>query len=155
MKTRSVVLLLVLCLIGLGVAFAAENPHMGTWKLNEAKSKIPPGAVKISTTVFAAEGDNVKITNDGTDSDGKSIHQEWIGKFDGKDYPATGDPNVDSRSYTPVNARTLVAEAKKGGKIVAKWKIVVAKDGKSRTLSGSGKDDSGKKVTSTAVYDKQ
>jgi hypothetical protein len=24
----------------------AANPHLGTWKLNESKSKFPPGAAK-------------------------------------------------------------------------------------------------------------
>jgi hypothetical protein len=34
-------------------------------------------------------------------------------------------------------------------------KIVVSADGKGRTVTVSGTDASGKKVTSTAVYDKQ
>src|SRR3954449_9019680 len=62
MKTRSIILTLVLCLIGLGVSFAADNPQMGTWKLNEAKSKIAAGGFKNDTVVYAADGDNVKVT---------------------------------------------------------------------------------------------
>src|SRR3954468_6957969 len=154
MKTRSIVLILVLCLIGFGVAFAAENPQMGTWKLNEAKSKIAPGGTKNDTVVYAADGDNVKVTTDGTLAD-KPVHTEWTGKFDGKDYPLTGDPNADSRSYTQVNDRTLTLDNKKDGKSVVTGKIAVSKDGKTRTLTTSGKDSTGKKVSATAVYDKQ
>jgi hypothetical protein len=44
---------------------------------------------------------------------------------------------------------------KKGGKAVASGKITVSADGKSRTVVVSGTDASGKKITSTAVYDKQ
>jgi hypothetical protein len=35
---------------------------MGTWKLNEAKSKIPAGATKNHTVVYEAAGDSIKVT---------------------------------------------------------------------------------------------
>jgi hypothetical protein len=34
---------------------------MGTWKLNEAKSKLSSGAPKNSTVVYEAAGENVKV----------------------------------------------------------------------------------------------
>ena len=154
MKTRSIVLTLVLCLIGLGVSFAAENPQMGTWKLNEAKSKIPAGGIKNTTVVYAAEGDNVKVTTDGTLAD-KPVHTEWTGKFDGKDYPLTGDPTADSRAYKQVSTHVLALTNKKDGKVVVTGRITVSADGKTRTLTTSLKDASGKPVHSSAVYDKQ
>jgi hypothetical protein len=154
MKTRSLVVTLLLCLLALGISFAADNPQMGTWKLNEAKSKIPEGGTKNDTVVYAADGDNVKVTTDGTVAD-KPVHTEWTGKFDGKDYPLTGDPNADSRSYTQVNSRTLALNNKKDGKTVVTGKITVSKDGKSRTLTTAATNNKGKKIKSTAVYDKQ
>ena len=51
--------------------------------------------------------------------------------------------------------RTLKLENKKDGKTVVTGKVAVSKDGKSRTLTVSGKDAAGKKVSSTAVYDKE
>ena len=45
MKTRSIVLALALCVVGVAASLA-ENPNMGTWKLNEAKSKIATGMMK-------------------------------------------------------------------------------------------------------------
>jgi len=155
MKTRSIVLAMLLCAFGFALAFAADNPNMGTWKLNEGKSKIPAGVTKNTTVVYAAEGDNVKVTTDGTGGDGKPMHTEWTGKFDGKDYPLTGDSSADSRSYTQVNDHTLTLDNKKDGKTVTSGKIVVSKDGKSRKLTTSSKDSKGKKISSTAVYDKQ
>lgn len=154
MKTRSMVLTLLLCLVGLGICFA-ENPNMGTWKLNEAKSKMAPGMAKNSTVVYAAEGDMIKVTTDGMTGDGKPSHTEWTGKFDGKDYALTGDPMADARAYKQVNDNTLTLENKKDGKVVTKGKIEVSKDGKTRTLTVSGKDASGKEMKGTAVYDKQ
>jgi len=152
----------MICLLTFAVLFAAasacvaaDDVNMGTWKLNEAKSKFSPGAPKNTTVVYEAAGDSVKVTVDGVDADGKPSHNEWTGKFDGKDYPLTGDPAADSRSYKKIDARTMELTNKKGGKPVATGKITVSADGKSRTVAVSGTDASGKKVTSTAVYDKQ
>ena len=82
-------------------------------------------------------------------------HIEWTGKFDGKDYPVTGDPNSDMRSITKIDDHTLGFNAKKGGKVNTSGRIVVSADGKSRTVTTSTTDSSGKKVNSSAVYDKQ
>jgi hypothetical protein len=154
MKLRTIALTIaVMCLASL--SFAAENPNMGTWKLNEAKSKLSPGAPKNSTVVYEAAGDNVKGTIDGTDGQGKPMHVEWTGKFDGKDYPLTGDPSADTRSFKKVDAQTTEGISKKDGKVTTKSRIVVAADGKSRTVTSDGTDPSGKKIHIVAVYDKQ
>ena len=145
-----------LCILGLAVSFAAENPNMGTWKLNEPKSMFSPGPPKNTTTiVYEAAGASVKATKDGTSSDGKTVHTAWTGKFAGKDYSVTGSADTDSREYTQVNAHSTTFANKKDGKVTLCGKIVVVADGKSRAATVSGTDSSGKKVTSTAVYDRQ
>jgi hypothetical protein len=154
MKARATVLTLALCFVGAAVCFAADG-FMGTWKLNEAKSKLSPGTPKNSTVVYEAAADNVKVTIDGTDSDGKPTHNEWTGKFDGKDYPVTGDPSSDSRSLKKINDHTLTFAVKKGDKVTTTGRIVLSADGKTRTVTTSGTDSKGKKVSGTAVYDKQ
>jgi hypothetical protein len=153
MKTRSIALTVVVCF--LAVLGFAQNPNMGTWKLNEAKSKLVPGMIKNTTVVYTAEGDSVKVTTEGTGMDGKPMNTEWTGKFDGKDYPLTGDRSADSRSYVKVDDHTMTLENKKGGMVTTSGKIVVSADGKTRTLTTSGKNAEGKQVTGTAVYDKQ
>ncbi|MFZ0798164.1 MAG: hypothetical protein WCA13_04500 [Terriglobales bacterium] len=154
MRTRTIILTLAVCFVAVAMSFAG-NPVMGTWKLNEAKSKFPPGAPKNPTVVYEAAGDSVKVTVDGVDSDGKPTHNEWTGKFDGKDYPLVGDPMSDTRSYKKVDDRTMELTNKKGGKVTATGRIVVSADGKTRTVTVSGTDATGKKVKSIAVYDKQ
>ena len=154
MKTRTAVLTLVTLFVGLTMCFA-QNPNMGTWKLNEAKSKIPAGAPKNLTVKYEAAGDSIKATVDGVDGQGKPTHSEWTGKFDGKDYAVTGDPNSDMRSLKQIDERTLELTVKKGGKVTMTGRIVVAADGKSRTLTASGMDAAGKKIEATSVYDKQ
>ncbi|MGH9968913.1 MAG: hypothetical protein ACREBG_14090 [Pyrinomonadaceae bacterium] len=154
MKAKTMVLSLVVCLVAAAVCFASPI-HMGTWKLNEAKSKLAPGVTKNHTVVYEAAGDSVKVTVDGTDRDGNPAHNEWTGKFDGKDYPVTGDPVSDARSYKVVNDRTLALTIKKAGKVTVTGRIVEAADGKSRTVTTSGRDPAGKKFKSIAVYDKE
>ena len=44
---------------------------------------------------------------------------------------------------------------RKAGKVTTSGRIVVAADGKSRTVSITGTDANGKKVSGSAVYDKQ
>jgi hypothetical protein len=154
MKVRSIAQILALCFVGVVVCSAADV-QMGTWKLNEAKSKFAPGATKNNTVVVEAASDQVKVTVDGTDKDGKPTHNEWTGKFDGKNYPVTGDPNSDTRSLTKIDDHTLGLNVKQGGKTTISGRIVVSADGKSRTVTTSGTDSNGKKVSSMAVYDKQ
>ena len=153
MKARSIVLTLNLCFVA--ALCVAADPQMGTWKLNESKSKLNPGMGKNPTVVYAAEGDSVKITVDGVDGKGKATHNEWTGKFDGKEYPVTGDPNSDTRSYKAVDDHTLAMTVKKGDKVTVEGSIVVSSDGKTRTITLNGTDSKGNQFSSTAVYDKQ
>ena len=155
MKLRTIVLTLALCFVAAAVCFAASDAQMGTWKLNEAKSNIAAGMPKNDTVVFEAAGDSVKVTIDGTSGDGKPVHGEWTGKIDGKDYPVTGDPTSDTRSYKQIDDHTMQFAGKKDGKVTLSGRVVVSADGKTRTVTVSGTDAAGKKLKSTAVYDKQ
>ena len=159
MKTRSIVVTFVFCLLALTVSFA-QNPNVGTWKLNEAKSKIPADVGKNTTVVYAAAGADIKVTTDGVNAAGQATHAEWTGKFDGKPYPVTGDPNVDYRAVKTKGDRTLLLANMKGDKTVSNGKVELAKDGKSRTLqmnyfATDAKSKNKKKIHATYVYDKQ
>jgi hypothetical protein len=154
MKTRSIVLTFVLCLLALSVSFA-QNPNMGTWKLNEAKSTIPAGLGKNTTVVYSAAGADIKVTTDGVSAAGQPAHTEWTGKFDGKPYPVTGDPNVDYRAVKTKGDRTLLLANMKGDKTVSNGKVELAKDGKSRTLEITYFAADKKKIHAKYVYDKQ
>jgi hypothetical protein len=155
MKIRTILLTLATLFAAVVVCFAAGDLNMGTWQLNEAKSNISPGTAKNVTVVYAAAGDSVKVTVDGVDADGKPAHNEWTGKFDGKDYPLTGDPTADARVYKRVDDHTLALTNKKGGKVALTGRVVISADGKSRTVTTTGTDAKGQKISSTMVYDKQ
>jgi hypothetical protein len=155
MKTKIAVLTLFLSLVA-GAAFAASpSPAMGKWVLNESKSKFAPGSPHNHTVVYSAAGDQIKVTVDGKDKDGKKLHNEWTGKFDGKEYPLTGDPTADMRSYKQVNAHTLDLTHKKGGKVVMTGRIFVSADGKTRMVTTHPAGAKDKKSDSIAVYDRK
>jgi hypothetical protein len=155
MKTKTIALTLATLFAAVLVCFAAGDVNLGTWQLNEAKSKIPAGNGKNVTVVYAMAGDNVKVTVDGVDGSGKPVHNEWTGKFDGTDFPVTGDPDNDMRSYKRLNSHSLSLVDKKGGKVTITGRVVISADGKSRTVTTSSTDAKGKKTISTQVYDKQ
>ena len=154
MKVRVILLTLAALFFSASVC-SAQNAHMGTWKLNEAKSKIGPGAAKNSTVVYEAAGDSIKVTVDGVDGEGNPTHSEWTGKFDGKYYPVTGDPNSDTRAYRKINSHTLALTGKRGGKITLSGRIVVSANGRTRNVSTTVTNAQGKRATTRAVYDKE
>jgi hypothetical protein len=154
MKTKTSLLTLALCFAAATVCLA--SPYMGSWKLNEAKSKFAPGSPKNKMVVYKdAMWGKVKVIVDGVDGQGKPAHNEWTGKFDGKDYAVTGDPTADMRSYAKVDDHTMALSNKKAGKVVVTGRVVVAADGKTRTVTTSGMNSKGKKVKNVGVYDKQ
>ena len=89
--------------------------------------------VKNDTVVYAAEGDNVKITVDGTDADGKPAHNEWTGKFDGLDYPVQGIEDVVTNAYRRVDDRSYDVIQKVDGVISLTARMSVSPDGKRLT----------------------
>jgi hypothetical protein len=136
----------------------AADSQVGTWKLNLAKSTYVPAnlAPKSSTTKIEATADGgIKVTVDGVDADSKTVHYTFTAKYDGKDYPVTGDANRDTVSYTRIDANTVTSTSKKAGKVTTTAKAVYSADGKTRTLTVTGTNAQGQKVTNTQVYDKQ
>jgi hypothetical protein len=154
MNAKKTLLGFIACL-ALSVTCWASDPNVGSWKLNDSKSKIPAGAPKNSTVTYTAEGDQYKCVVEGVDAKGNPAHNEWTGKFDGKDYPVTGDPNSDSRAIKMTSKNRYSLTNKKDGKTTVTGTFSLSADGKTRTVTTTGMDDQGKKRTSTAVYDRQ
>jgi hypothetical protein len=152
-KTRIALAALALSFTATAACFAA-NPHMGSWKLNEAKSKLVPGMGKNTMVIYAEQKDKIKVTVAGVDKDGKPTHSVWVGKFDGKAYPVKGNLTYNSVAYKVVNDRTNDITAMKDGKMSWSGRITVSADGKSRTVTLNGTGADGKKFKGKVVYDK-
>jgi hypothetical protein len=138
-----------------GTAFAqANNPLIGTWKLNVAKSKGT--TLKGGTTTIEAAGAGVKFIVDFENGDGTTSHWTFSGNFDGKDNRVTGDsPYGDAAALTRINARTTRIVTKREGKVVVTQTIVVSADGKTRTVTSKGTDAKGQPIDSISLYEKQ
>lgn len=146
----------------IGVSAQPASPLSGAWKLNVAKSTYSPSnlAPKSGTTRFDVTKDGVKAVIDGLDSQGRATHQEYTAAFDGKDHPWKGtidgqpSPNQDAIAWKKIDDHTYEIINKLKGQTLTSSRIVVAKDGKSRTNTTSGKNAQGVTVSSTAVYEK-
>lgn len=162
LKTSAVVVLYVVALlaspavISRHVVLAQDNPHVGTWVLNVAKSKYSPGpAPKEQTTVFSAVGKGMKASTKGISADGKPTMTEYTANYDGKDYPAKGNPDWDAVALRQVDSHTIEFTRKRGGKTVQTATSVVSKDGKTRTITATGVNAQGQKISTVGVYDRK
>jgi hypothetical protein len=135
----------------------AADSNVGTWKVNLAKSTYDPGPPPKGPNVLKieADGDGIKVTNDGVDAQGKATHVTYSAKYDGKDYPETGNPNVDTISIKRIDANTVETTAKKGGKVLVTSRVVVSGAGKVRTTTQNGTNAQGQKVHNVIVADRQ
>jgi hypothetical protein len=157
-KYRGVSLALALMAIvaTAGVTGAADH-FLGTWKLNLAKSKYnPPELAPKSQTITreAVEG-GMKIITDGVDALGKATHNEYSARFDGKDYPWTGQANADTISMLRIDDEYYEAIWKLKGEVTLTSNTVVSKDGRTLTTTQSGKDAEGRAVLNMSVFDRQ
>ena len=150
--TRIATVTVPLSFILTAVSFAA-NPYIGTWKFNDAKSKMRPEVTRNSTITYEEQGDYLKVTMDGTNS-GKRIYGVWVGKFDGKAYPVKGNPYHDAEGMRVINDHTLFIQGLKDGKVMWWGTITISKDGKTRTALLHSIDSHGKKQTVRKVYDR-
>jgi hypothetical protein len=134
----------------------ATDPLAGTWKLNVEKSKFGAApAPKSSILKYEIHGDEVKNTSDTVEADGTKVHGSYTAKFDGKEYPVTGDPDRDTTTMKRINAYATEVIGKKAGKPTITFRRVVSLDGKSLTLRETGVDGKGQKVSIVEVFDKQ
>ena len=141
--------------------FAADNPFLGTWKLNTAKSKSSPTPVPQSLTVkFEADGENVRRTATGIDGEGKPIMQGGPEgssiAWDGKDYAVQApDGPPMTVAVKRVNDNRNDVTVKRDGKVTVTIRSVVSKDGKTITNTVDGVDEKGEKFHAVEVLEKQ
>ena len=138
-----------------GVGLAQTDPHAGTWVLNLEKSTYAPGtAPKSQTSVFAADGQGLKVVTSAVGASGPT-KTEYTATFDGKDHPVKGNADWDTTALKRIDARSIEFTRKKGGKVVQTARSVVAADGMTRTVTVTGVNAQGQKVNTVALYVKK
>ena len=99
---------------------AAQSPFSGTWKLNPTKSTISAPSPRSETIHAEADDNGIELNGEAVDpATGKPTKSGYKAKFDGRDYPVAGDPRVDSIALQRIDANTLRATTKKGGKVIS------------------------------------
>ena len=156
MKAKAIALMLATLLESASL-LAQQDPFIGTWKLNLAKSKYSPGpALKSETVMLEPYGKSgQKLIADGVNAQGAPTHMDWSAEFDGKDYPVKGSQISDTLSLKRIGPNIEEATFKKGGKATVTLRAVVSKDGKTTTTTSTGTDAQGQRVDNVAVYDRQ
>ena len=155
---RGVILGCALAVSGAAVTASAQSSGvgMGMWKLNPAKSTFNPGPPPSNfTTRFEPAGKGVKVTMEGRGPDGKAIVSGYTANYDRKEVPLTGSAVADTTSLRRIDAHTTERIDRKAGKVVQTLVRIVAKNGKSFTVTVKGIDEKGEKVDHVAVFDKQ
>jgi len=156
--TLAVVGLVAISAVSLSGSGQAQAPDamLGTWKLNPAKST---STFRSGTTIVEKAGAGIKTTVDVVSGDGTPYHFTWSAKYDGRDNPVRGASPYGSGAHvialTRVDARTAKVVTKLDGKVAITQTLVVSPDGRTRTVTTSGRDAKSRAIESIAVYEKQ
>jgi hypothetical protein len=130
-----------------------RDPMAGTWKLNVAKSTIPPGptAPKELTLVIRTLGDQVEFAQTGTQTDGSPISINSTNpKQGGVIKLQQGSlPEGLTTIQTVIDAYNGFATILIDGKQVLVRQIVISKDGKTMTIASKGI------IENLFIFDKQ
>jgi len=143
------------------LAWAADDPQVGHWKLDLARSKYVTGRAPMSSvaTVTPYGKDGVSVTIHVVNAQGEKLDIRYSAEYDGKPYPRTetGAGAVAGQSVTlkRLDARTAERIVYLAGKPAGKELWVISPDGKTRTITQSGIDPRGKPIDNVLVYNRQ
>ena len=152
--------LLTISLAGTAAAQSKNDPSIGTWKLNVAKSKFTPGPpIQGDTRSYEVnEAGWLFATTETTQPDGTRTGVRFAAKFDGKAYPQIGRfaPTVTLITYEPVDRRTLkYTQRDTSGKIVSTNTRTVSEDGKTMLIEQRTSNASGQPVVNIELFERQ
>jgi hypothetical protein len=134
---------------------AAQNPFSGTWKRNPAKATISAPSPRSETIHAEADDKSIELTSEAVDPrTGELTKSGYKAKFDGKDYPVTGAPRVDSIALQRIDASTLKATTKKAGKVISEYTAIVSTDGRTIKVNYTETDAQGNIYEGSEVYEK-
>jgi hypothetical protein len=157
-------LLLVMVLASTGLFLTATRPSaqtgdawIGTWTLNLAQSSYDPAnlAPKSTTTRITASGNTYTVVSDGVNAAGQKTHEESTYTFDGSDHDVNGAPDPKTtRVYTRVDDHHYSYATKVNGAITTTSRVAVTPDGKTRTITVSGRDAEGRVIRNFLVWNR-
>ncbi len=158
MKARIIAVVLAMAVLSVGV-WADDNPLIGKWKVNLAKTKYNVGTPPKSQVItYDMVGEALRLT---AEIDNPQGHQtnSYTAKYDGKDYPFTSTARDAVKGQTVrlkrVDANTTQRTTYFNGKQIGTVTEVVSKDGKTLTRTQKGVNAQGQPIDNVQVLDKQ
>ena len=150
----------VLALATGSAAQSKDDPSLGTWKLNVAKSKFTPGPpIKGDTRSYEVNDEGwLLVTTETIQPDGKHTGVRFAAKFDGKAYPQIGRfaPTVTLITYEPVDKLTLkYTQRDTSGKVLSTNTRTVSTDSKTMTIEQRSTDANGRPVVNVELFERQ
>jgi hypothetical protein len=134
-----------------------QDPAVGTWVLNVAKSKYnsgpPPKSLTVTFKPSSAGG--MTVVSESVDATGGTVRTEYTANYDGKDYPLKGVPIADVVSLKRIDARSSERTDKRSGRVVQTFARSVSPDGRTMTVTHKGTGADGKPFTNTLVLVKK
>jgi hypothetical protein len=148
------------CIVGLALSVAhatsSDDPVLGTWKLNVAKSEFTPGpGWQSQIRVYQATPEGVTVTWTGVDAKGEKMQVSYTYAYDGRDYPMLGSASYDTLNAVRIDARTVRSEEKRDGKTVGIAVRTISPDGKVLTITDEGTNKKGQRFSQLLVFDRQ
>jgi hypothetical protein len=144
-----------------GVLLAQNNPFVGTWKLNHARSKYTTGVAPTEiTATIQIVGDQDQVTENGTAADGSPISLKYAFPDKGGPGKVLAGGNLAENPFDGVSGRRIddnIFEVSfmKGGKEMLHNQFVVSKDGKTLRETIKGFVPVGNSVSGVLVWEKQ
>jgi hypothetical protein len=152
--------LIVGCIVGLALSAAhatsSDDPVLGTWQLNVARSQFTPGpGWQSQIRVYQATPEGVAVTWTGVDAKGEKMQVSYTYAYDGRDYPMLGSASYDMLNAVRTDERTVRSEEKRDGKTVGIAVRSVSPDGKVLTITDEGTNRKGQRFSQLLVFDRQ
>src|SRR5262245_46638680 len=161
LSKRFPLILLAITLIGAPLVVSShpvrsdDDPVLGVWNLNLAKSKfISNPAPKSQTRTYETHPQGIKATIKTTYADGKTSTIQYIASYDSVEYPVTGSLQFDAIAMKKIDDFTAEASLMHAGKEIASARRVISEDGKTMTVTFRMNVGSGE-VTNVSVFEKR
>jgi hypothetical protein len=103
----------------------ANRGFSGTWRLDRAKSDIPP-VTRSQILTIETDGTRVSMREELVNDRGEHLVITVQGRLDGLDNPVTGTPFADTVAYRLLNPRVMEGVAKKNGRVCVKETAVLS-----------------------------
>jgi hypothetical protein len=148
--------LVVLVFAAAGSVWAENDPRIGAWKLNVAKSTATPGPPPASETrTYEAQGSDIMVTAEIVDAKGNHRSTNTNVTADAKDRPAGSANGRITISVKLLGPGSYAGTSKKDGKVTSTNRAVISNGGKLFTFTTKGTNADGQAFASVLVYDKQ